>query len=72
MKTSHDYLDIPIQPLYPLELHCNRCQTKTRQHKSDKKKLKAEAKEFRPKKTAGAIALAEIKEIAIHDDSDNN
>ena len=38
VKTSHDYLDRPIQLLYPLELHCNRCKTKTRQHKSDKKK----------------------------------
>ena len=72
MKTPRDYLDRPIQLLYPLELHYNRCTTKTKQHESDKKKLNIEAKEFRPKRKAGAIALAKIKDKAEHDDSDND
>ena len=46
MKTPRDYLDRPIQLLYPLELHYNRYKTKTKQHKSDKKKLNVEAKNF--------------------------
>ena len=34
--------------------------------------LNVEAKEFRSKRTAGAIALAKIKDRAQHDDSGNN
>ena len=70
VKTPRDYLDRPIQMLYPLELHCNRQQNKTKQY--NKKKLNVEAKESCPKRTAGAIALAKIKDIAEHDDSDND
>ena len=70
VKTPRDYLDRTIQMLYPLELHCNRQQTKTKQY--NEKKLNVEAKEFCPKRTAGAIALAKIKDIAEHDDSDND
>ena len=55
VKTSRD-LDRPIQLLYPLELHCNRYKTKTKQHRNDKKKLNVAAKEFHPKKTTRAIA----------------
>ena len=43
-----------------------------KQHESDKKQLNVEAKEFRPKRTAGAIALARIKDIEQHDDSEND
>ena len=72
VKTPRGYLDRPIQLLYPLELHYNRYKIKSKQHESDKKKLNVEAEEFRPKRTAGAIALAKIKDIAEHDDSDND
>ena len=72
VKTPRGYLDRPIQLLYPLELHCNRYKIKSKQHESDKKKLNVEAKEFRPEGTAGAIALAKIKDIAENDDSDND
>ena len=72
VKTPRSYLDRPIELLYPLELHCNRCKIKSKQHESDKKKLNVEAKEFRPKKTTGAIALAKIKDIAEYDDSGND
>ena len=47
VKTPRGYLDRPIQLLCPLELHCNRCKIKSKQHESDKKKLNVEAKEFR-------------------------
>ena len=57
VKTPRGYLDRPIQLLYPLELHCNRYKIKSKQHESDKKKLNVEAKEFRPKRTARAIAI---------------
>ena len=70
MKTPRDYLDRPIQLLYPLELQCNRYKTKRKQQESDKKKLNVESKEFRPKRTAGAIASAKINDITEHDDSD--
>ena len=43
VKIPRGYLDRPIQLLYPLELHCNRYKIKSKQHKSDKKKLKAGA-----------------------------
>ena len=71
VKTPRGYLDRPIQLLYPLKLHCNRYKIKSKQHESDKK-LNVKAKEFRPKRTEGAIALAKIKDIAEHDDSDND
>ena len=69
VKTPHGYLDRPIQLLYLLELHCNRYKTKMKQNENDKKKLNVEAKEFRPKRTAGAITLTKIKDTAEHDDS---
>ena len=73
VKTPRYYLDRPIRLLYPLELHWNRYKIKKRkQHESDEKKLNVEAKEFRPKRTTRAIALAEIKDLAEHDDSDND
>ena len=73
MKIPRDYLDRPIQLLYPLELHCNRCKTKSKQHESDKKKLNvSEAKKFHPKRTAGAIASVKVKDIAEQNDSDND
>ena len=52
VKTPRDYFDRPIQLLYLLELHWNMYETRTKQHKSDKKKLNTEEKEFRPKRTA--------------------
>ena len=72
VKTPCGYLVRPIQLLYPLELHCNRYKIKSKQHESGKKKLNVKAKEFRPKTTAGAIALAKIKDIAEHDDSEKD
>ena len=72
VKAPLDYLDRPIQLLYPLQLHCNRYKIISKQHESDKKKLNVEAKESRPKRTAGAIALAKIKDIAEHNDSEND
>ena len=44
--------------------------TKTKQYESDK--INVEAKEFRPKRTAAAIASAKIKDIIEHDDWDND
>ena len=45
--------------------------TKTKQYESDKK-INVEAKKFRPKKTAAAIASAKIKDITERNDSDND
>ena len=72
VKTPRYHLDRPIQLLYPLKLHHNMYKTKTKQHESDKKKLNVEAKKIRPKRTAGAIVSAKIKDIAEHDDSDSD
>ena len=72
VKTPSHYLDRPIQLLYTLEPHCNRYKTKTKHCRSDKKKLNVKAKEFRPKRTAGAIASAMIKDIVMYADSDND
>ena len=72
VKRPRNYLVRPIQLLYPLELHCNGYKTKTKQNESDNNKLNAEAKEFRPKRIAGAIASAKIKDISEHDDSNND
>ena len=71
MEISRDYLK-PIQLLYSLELHCNRCKTKTKQYKSDRKKLNLEAKKFHPKRAAAAIVSAKIKDIVELDNSDND
>ena len=72
VKAPLGYLDRPTQLLFPLELHSSRYKIISKQHESDKKKLNVEAKEFRPKRTAGAIALAQIKDIAEHNDSGND
>ena len=72
MKTPSGYLDRLIQLLYPPELHCSRYKIKSKQHESDKRKLNVEGKEFCPKRTAGAITLTKIKDIAEHDDSGND
>ena len=40
------------------------------QNKSDK--INVEAKEFRSMTTAAVIALAKIKDVAEHDDTDND
>ena len=72
VKTPSGYLDRLIQLLYPLELHCSGYKIKSKQHESDKKKLNVKAKEFRPKRTTGAIKLTKIKDIAEYGDSDND
>ena len=55
VKTPGDYLDRPIQLLYPLELRCNMYKTKTKQYESDKKKLNAEGKEFHQRRIGEAM-----------------
>ena len=64
MKAPRDYLDRHIQLMYPLQLHCNRHKTKTKQYETDKKKINVEAKELFPKGTTTAIASAKIKDVA--------
>ena len=52
---------------------CIASSTKSNRNKTKViKKLNVEVKEFRPNRTTGAIALAKIKDIAEHDDSEND
>ena len=46
--------------------------TRPKRSKSDKRKLNVEGTEFRSKRTAVVIALAKTKEVAEHDESDND
>ena len=70
MRTPRDYLDRSIQVPYPLD--SNMYKTKITQYIIDKKKLNIKVKKFCLKRTAAAIALTKIKDVAEQDDSDND
>ena len=69
MRTPRDYLDRSIQVPYPLD--SNMYKTKITQYIIDKK-LNIKVKKFCLKRTAAAIALTKIKDVAEQDDSDND
>ena len=57
VKAPRNYLDRPIQLLYPLELHCNKYKTKTKQYESDEKKLNIEARRISSKENSRSYGI---------------
>ena len=66
LRIGKRLIDRPIQPLYPLELHCEVITTTNGDEK--KNELNPSATELRPKRTAAEIAKWRLKNIAIEDD----
>ena len=68
-RAKKSYLEQPIQYLYPLELNCDVNPVKSNT-KIDETKLNTKAKEFRPKRTAAAIAKLKIQDITNEENSE--
>ena len=66
LRIGKKLIDRPIQPLYPLELHCEVITTTNGDEK--KNELNPSTTELRPKRTAAEIAKWRLKNIAIEDD----
>ena len=56
LRTPKSHTERPIQYLYPLELHCEMEKSTRKSKNTNHKKLNADAKEYRPRRTAAAIA----------------
>ena len=69
LRTSKSYIERPIQYLYPLELHCD-VEKQPLSVNTNTSTLDANAKEYRPRRTAAAIAEIRMKDI--NDDKSNN
>ena len=66
IRCGGKFLERPVQLLYPLELHCD-VQTRDESKGQGDNKLNANANEFRPRRTAAAIA-----KLKLHDMIDSN
>ena len=65
LRTAKNYLERPIQLLYPMELHCNTIR------KISETKLNPNVEEFRPsrpKRTAAAVAKLRMQDMQQEDD----
>ena len=69
LRASKSYTERPIQYLYPLELHCD-VEKQPLSVNTNTSTLDANAKEYRPRRTAAAIAEIRMKDI--NDDKSNN
>ena len=66
MQVRTKFLTRPIQLLYTLELHCDNSVREV------KRTRRADAKEFRPRRNAAAIADGRIQDINATDDDDES
>ena len=62
IRTEKSIIERPIQPLYPMELHCD--SETTTSNTQDDKTLNVNAEEFQLKRSAAAVAEQRIKKIA--------
>ena len=69
LRSSKSYIERPIQYLCPLELHCN-TEKQSSSVNTNISTLDANAKEYRPRRTAAAIAEIQMKDI--NDDDPGN
>ena len=69
LRTSELYIERQILYLYPLELHCD-VENEPLSMNTNASTLDANAKEYRPRRRAAAIAEIRIKDI--NDDKSNN
>ena len=56
LRIPKSHIERPIQHLYPLELHCDIEKSTSKSKNISHKKLNVDAKEYRPQRTAAAIA----------------
>ena len=69
LRTSKSYIERPIQYLDPLELHCD-VEKQSSLANTNTSTFDASAKEYRPRRTAAAVAEIRMKDI--NDDESNN
>ena len=70
MPVGIKFLVRSIQLLYLLELHCDVPASEVKEE--EQTNLNADAKEFRPRRNAAAIADAQIQDINATDDDESN
>ena len=70
MPVGIKFLVRSIQLLYLLELHCDVPASKVKEQEENN--LNNDAKEFRPRRNAAAIADAQIQDINATDDDESN
>ena len=63
LRTPKSHIERSIQHLYPLELHCNMKKSTSKSKNTSHKKLNVDAKDFKPRGTAAAIAEMRTKDI---------
>ena len=61
-RTVRSVIEIPIQLLHPMELHCD--SKSNTSNTQDDKTLNVNAEEFRPKTSTAAVAEQRIRDIA--------
>ena len=69
LRTSKSYIERPIHYLDPLELHCD-VEKQSSLANTNTSTFDASAKEYRPRRTAAAVAEIRMKDI--NDDESNN
>ena len=62
IPTGKNVIERPIQLLYPMELHCG--SKSTTSNTQDYRTLNVNAEEFRPKRSAAAVAEQTIRDTA--------
>ena len=63
LRIPKSHIERPIQHLYPLELHCDIEKSTSKSKNISHKKLNVDAKEYRPQRTAAAIAEMQTRNI---------
>ena len=63
LRTQKLHIERPIQHLYPLELDCDMEKSTSKSKNTSHKKLNVDAKEYRPRRTAAAIAEMQTRDI---------
>ena len=63
LGTPKSHIERPIQHLYPLELHCDMEKSTSKSKNTSHNKLNVDVKEYRPRRTAGAIAEMQTRDI---------
>ena len=62
IRTGNSIIERPVQLLYPIQLHCD--SKITNSNTQDGKTLNVNGEEFRPKRSAAAVAEQRIRDTA--------
>ena len=63
LRTSKIHTEQSIQPLYPVEFHCDMEKSTSKSKNTSHKKLNGNVKEHSPRRTGATIAGMRIKDI---------